>query len=115
MPGAIFEPYDVVVVPFPFTDKPVVKRRPALVLSTQAFSKRHDQLTLAMITTAAQADWPSDIVLRDWRTAGLATACRLRFKLFTLERRLVLRRVGALAQIDRRAVSRALPGIIALS
>ena len=28
-----FEAYDVVVVPFPFTDKLAVKRRPALIIS----------------------------------------------------------------------------------
>jgi mRNA interferase MazF len=30
--------WDVVVVPFPFTDSPASKRRPALVLSLRAFN-----------------------------------------------------------------------------
>ena len=34
-----FEPYDDgVVVPFPFTDKLVVKRRPALIISNHSFN-----------------------------------------------------------------------------
>jgi len=108
MPGTIFEPFDVVVVPFPFTDKPVVKRRPALVASSRAFNDNHDQLILAMITAAARSDWPSDTHIRNWRAAGLAVPCRVRLKLFTLESRVIVRRLGALAAEDRQTVQAAL-------
>ena len=108
MPGATFEPFDVVVVPFPFTDKSAFKRRPALVASSRAFNDRHDHLILAMITTAARSNWPSDIHIRDWRAGGLAVPCRVRLKLFTLDRRAIVRRVGSLAAEDREAVGAAL-------
>ena len=108
MPGATFEPFDVVVVPFPFTDKSALKRRPALVTSSRAFNDRHDHLVLAMITSAARSDWPSDTHIRDWRAAGMAVPCRVRLKLFTLERRAIIRRVGALAAEDREAARAAL-------
>ena len=32
------DPLDVVAVPFPFTERPAVKRRPALVVSSAAFN-----------------------------------------------------------------------------
>jgi mRNA interferase MazF len=115
MPGATFEPLDVVVVPFPFSDKSAVRRRPALVISGRAFNLAHDQLILAMITSAAQSAWPSDIALRDWRAAGLAVACRLRFKLFTLEKRLILRKVGALGEADGHAIRTAMGKTLALA
>lgn len=108
MPGATFDPFDVVVVPFPFTDKPVAKRRPAVVISGAAFNASHNQLILAMITSARHGDWPSDVRLEDWRGAGLAAACRVRFKLFTLVKSLILRRVGALTAADRQGVQKAL-------
>jgi mRNA interferase MazF len=103
-----FEPFDVVVVPFPFTDKIGAKRRPALVLSTSAFNQRHHQLVLAMITSARQSDWPSDVHLGGWADAGLSVPCRVRFKLFTLDGDQILKRAGSLAQDDRQAVRRAL-------
>ncbi len=108
MPGAIYDPFDVVVVPFPFTDRPVVKRRPALVISARAFNDRHDQIVLAMITTAKGSDWPSDTPIEHWREAGLTTTCKVRVKLFTLEKALISRRLGCLDVEDRLSVGVAL-------
>lgn len=76
------EPLDVVAVPFPFTDRPAVKRRPALVVSSAAFNQAHAQSILAMITSA-RSTWPSDVALRDWRQAGLHVPCPVRLKLFS--------------------------------
>jgi len=115
MPGATFEPFEVVAVPFPFTDKPVVKRRPALVLSVRAYNDRHRHLVLAMITSARHGPWPSDVSLDDWREARLNAPCRVRFKLFTLDVTLILRRVGALADADRRAVQAMLAKCLAVA
>lgn len=48
-----FEAFDVVVVPFPFTDRSTTKRRPALVLSDRdMFNARVGQVVMAMITSA---------------------------------------------------------------
>ena len=103
-----FEPLDVVVVPFPFTDRQATKRRPALVLSTAAFNRNHGQSILAMITSSTVDPWPSDVAIEDWRDADLSVPCRVRFKLFTLEHSLVLRHLGALSAHDGRTVRGAL-------
>ncbi len=108
-----YEPFDIVVLPFPFTDRPAVKRRPALIVSGVSFNDHHDQCVFAMITTGRHSDWPSDVRVQDWRAAGLSVACRVRFKLFTLEKAMILRRVGALTAHDRAAVNKALSGCIA--
>jgi len=104
MPGATFEAFDVVVVPFPFTDKTTTRRRPALVLSTAAFNAAHDHAILALITAARHSDWPSDTTLSAWREAGLVAPCRVRLKVFTLPLERVVTRLGQLAAEDRSAV-----------
>jgi mRNA interferase MazF len=106
--------YEIVVVPFPFTDRSVNKRRPALALSDQRFSEGSRHTLLAMITSAKNSEWPLDVPL-DFAAAGLSAACKVRFKLFTLDNRLVLRRVGILSQSDRRAVEQALRALLAFS
>ena len=114
MPGATFEAFDIVVVPFPFTDRAATRRRPALVVSTTLFNRDHDHCVLAMITTAKQSHWPTDAPLADWRGSGLVAACRVRFKLFTLERSLVLRRLGSLSAADRARVVTGLMACLAI-
>ena len=101
------EPLDVVAVPFPFTDRPAAKRRSVLVVSSAAFNRAHAQSILAMIT-AARSAWPSDVVIRHWREAGLHVPCRVRLKLFTLDDALILRKLGALSKRDGEAISDAL-------
>ena len=59
----MLQPFEVVVVPFPFVDRAVARRRPALVVSTEAFNAAHPATVLAMITTARASDWASDVVL----------------------------------------------------
>jgi mRNA interferase MazF len=93
--------FDVVVVPFPFTDRTSSKRRPALVLSSQAFNQASRHAVLAMITSAQQSAWPGDCLLEDLSAAGLTAACLARLKLFTLDERLIIRACGHLAAADQ--------------
>ena len=108
-----FEALEVVVVPFPFTDRRAARRRPALIVSASEFNRVHDQSILAMITSAG-SNWPSDVPLQAWRQAGLNVPCKIRFKLFTLDNDLIVRKVGALAERDRLAAKQALSRFLAI-
>jgi len=99
--------WDVVVVPFPFSEKAGTKRRPALVLSRKAFNAS-GHVVLAMITTSAHHAWPGDVDIEDKDAAGLPLPCIVRLKLFTLDARLLTKRIGALSASDRRHVTTAL-------
>lgn len=107
MRGATFDPLDLVVVPFPFTDRRTAKRRPALIVSSAAFNAGHHQSILAMITSA-RTQWQSDVAIQDWRQAGLNVPCKVRLKLFTLDDGMIVSKIGALTERDRRAVRNAL-------
>lgn len=104
----IYDAYEVVVVPFPFTDRSADKRRPALVLSSgSAFGNRARHSVMAMITSEKDgaARWPLDVAITDLRAAGLPAASIVRMKLFTLDHRLVIRRLGRLSTSDRASVA----------
>jgi mRNA interferase MazF len=100
----VLQALDVVVVPFPFTDRNASKRRPALVVSGEKFNQTTGHSVLAMITSASQSAWAADVALADWKAAGLAQPCVARLKLFTLDHRLVIRKAGRLGKADARAI-----------
>lgn len=105
---------DVVVVPFPFSDRAVAKARPALVVSPSGHNERNSETLLAMITTAPAGPRPSDTALVDLGEAGLKSDCVVRLKLFTLDNRIISRRIGRLSDADRARCSIALRGLIAV-
>lgn len=96
-------PGDVVVVPFPFTDRATTKRRPALVCSSESYNRHTRHVILAMITTAQHSAWMDDVPLHDLEPTGLPSPSVVRWKLFTLEASFVLRKAGALSKRDRAA------------
>ena len=106
--------FDVVVVPFPFTDRQASKRRPALVVSHSAFNQPSAHSVLAMITSAEQFPWAGDCPIQDISFAGLPTACLIRLKLFTLDHRLIIRKAGVLSPGDQKRLRGAWKGLLAV-
>ncbi|MDD5084220.1 MAG: type II toxin-antitoxin system PemK/MazF family toxin [Candidatus Moranbacteria bacterium] len=111
-----YERFEIVKVPFPFTDRPAAKTRPALVLSDgSAFNDAIGQSVMAMITTAHHSQWPLDTPIVAWTDAGLPAASVIRLKLFTLDQRLILARWGRLGTADQAAFTANLKRLLALT
>lgn len=100
----ISDRWDVVIVPFPFTDRPTSKRRPAVTLSQREFNA-YGHSVVAMITTKVDPPWPGDTPLGDPSEAGLPMASTVRLKVFTLDNRLIARIAGVLSSGDRTRVA----------
>ena len=102
------QPFDVVLLPFPYSDKSAEQRRPTLVLSRPEMSAATGLLWVAMITTSRRERF-GDAVIGDLASAGLPQASRLRAsKLASVEAEWVIRRLGALAEPDRASARLAL-------
>ncbi len=106
------KPGMVVRVPFPFVDSAEVKHRPALVLSSEEFNRKHAHVVLAMNTSAKHARWPSDVPIADLDSAGLSVASIVRFKVFTLDARLVAGSLGRLSSANWKAAKTELRQIL---
>jgi mRNA interferase MazF len=107
-----YEPFDVVVVPFPFTDSSRTKRRPALVLSQKSnFGAIIEHSVLAMITSQKNEPWPLDVAIKNKKQSGLTAPSMVRMKLFTLDNRFILRKIGHLSKADQKQVKQSLSKI----
>jgi mRNA interferase MazF len=93
---------DVVLCRFPFTSGVAAKVRPALVL----FDLSHD-LIVCRITSAPAVD-PLDVTVDHWQAAGLNQRSTVRLnRIVTIERSIVLRKLGTLDSADQAHVRQA--------
>jgi mRNA interferase MazF len=99
------QPFDIVVVPFPYADKLAEKRRPAVVISATAVSDRYKLVWLAMVTSASNPRWDCDVDISDLKPTHLPAPSRIRpVKIATADTACVLRRIGQLSAADAKAL-----------
>lgn len=92
-------PGDVVLVPFVGVDG--VKRRPAVVVSSDNYHSCRPDVIIALLTSQiAKATRPTDYVLRDWIAAGLKLPSAFRSFLRTEAVKDVLGQIGVLSAHD---------------
>jgi mRNA interferase MazF len=107
-----FLPFDVVVVPFPYADRLAEKRRPALVISNRKLAL-HGLVWLAMITSADNERWPSDVPIGDLKRSGLPAPSLVRpAKIACIEPTRIDRRIGRLDKVEARMVGQRLRGFL---
>jgi mRNA interferase MazF len=95
-----FDPGDVVIVPFPFTDFTTLKQRPCVVLSSARFNDSHPDVILAAVTSRV-SDRPSEdeyvLTAKEWAAAALPKPSMVKAgKIVTIDQRLVRKTLGHL-------------------
>ncbi len=103
---------DVLLVPFPFTDQSTTKRRPAVVVSSAAYHRERPDLVILAITSQARPQALGEAAIAKWKEAGLLRPSVMKPVLATIERGLVLRKLGRLADPDRAALRQVLGEIL---
>ena len=109
---ARFAAFDIVVVPFPYADRLAEKRRPALVISDAKLAP-YGLVWVAMITSAENEHWPSDVTIANLDRAGLPAPSVVRpAKIACIEAARVERRAGRLEKATARMVAQRLRGFL---
>jgi mRNA interferase MazF len=104
---------DVVVVPFPFTDQTATKRRPVVVVSSEAYNRERPDIILMAVTSQVRpTPTVGEAAVVEWRAAGLLKPSVIKPVVTTIEANLVVRRLGVLGADDRRALHEALAAIL---
>ena len=103
----VVKPWDVVVMPFPYSDKLAEKRRPALVVSFDKFNKETGLLWVAMITSTENIGWRGDVQIPILGKSGLTTPSIIRTaKLATIEQNRVVKVIGRIDAKTAKKVKR---------
>ena len=96
---------DIVLVPFPFTDQSGAKKRPAVVVSSDAYHKARSDLVIMAITGRVTSPGRfGDVEVQRWREAGLLKRSVVKPIMTTVEKKLVLRKLGRLTADDTGAL-----------
>ena len=107
---------DIVLVEMPFTDEPGRKKRPAVVLSSEAFNSSGTKIIVAAITSNLNAPFrPGDTTLGDWKESGLLLPSAVRGYLGMADQRHIGRLLGKMTAIDLAQVEQGIAQILALS
>lgn len=104
---------DIVLVPFPFTDQSAAKRRPAVVISSQAYHRTRPDLIIRAVTSQrSPATTVGEVTVHDWQGAGLLKPSVIKPVLTTIEPTLVLKKLGRLTPQDQTVLKEALAMIL---
>jgi mRNA interferase MazF len=99
-------PFDVVLLPFPFTDLRTTRQRPCVILA--AFRPRGLPLhyVVAMVTSQLSGlAFPGDTLLTKWGAAGLPKPSLVRLaKVVTVDDSLIRKKLGAIHTADRKTI-----------
>lgn len=95
---------DVVLVSFVFSDETGERRRPAVIVSSEAYHKSRQETIIAAITSRTDRILAGDYLIKDWREAGLLFPSLATAIIRTIKQAMLSRRLGTMSQADMEAI-----------
>jgi mRNA interferase MazF len=111
----IYRRGDIILVEIAFSGAVGSKRRPAVVISVEAFNRAGIKLIVAAVTGNVSPPFrPGDTLLNDWSEGGLLKPSAVRGVLATVDRSDIVRVLGTLSPRDFDEVERGIANILGL-
>jgi mRNA interferase MazF len=105
---------DVLLVPFPFTDQTTTKKRPTIVISSNAYNRQKTDILLIAVTSQIHTQLEfGEMLINEWEKAGLIKLSAVKPIITTLEKHLVIKKLGKLEAKDIQSLKNLLQQIIA--
>lgn len=96
-----YKKWDIVLVPFPFTDLSSYKKRPSMIVSPDNFNLNED-LVIAFITSNIPEILRfGDFEIKDLKTSGLPKPSIIRMKFTTINKSIIIKKIGELSESER--------------
>lgn len=95
-----YKKWDIVLVPFPFTDLTTSKKRPGLVISPDEYNKGPDILILFITSKLDREERLGDYKIERWDESKLPKPSMIRMKFATIDKSIVVKKIGRLSEFD---------------
>jgi mRNA interferase MazF len=105
---------DVVLVSFVFSDETGERRRPAVIVSSEAYHKSREEAIIVAITSRTDRILTGDHLIRDWREAGLLFPSVATGIIRTIKQDMLNHRLGTMSQADMEVIAANLRAALSL-
>ncbi|TAL26924.1 MAG: type II toxin-antitoxin system PemK/MazF family toxin [Nitrospirae bacterium] len=110
-----YEKGDVILVPFPFSNQSAIKKRPAIVISSNAYNRISADIVIMAVTSQIEKTiGVGECLIKDWQNAGLLKSSAIKPAISTIEKTLILKKMGSLSRGDFISMENALKEILDL-
>lgn len=92
----VYKKWELVLVPFPFTDLSSTKRRPALIVSPDKYNAGKDVVIVYVTSQIYSPPRLGDYKLLDWKTSGLPKPSMVRMKFATIDKSIIVKKIGTI-------------------
>ena len=105
---------DVVLVSFIFSDETGERRRPAVIVSSDAYHQSRQEAVIAAITSRTDRILEGDYLISDWQGAGLLFPSVATGIIRTIKQGMIARKLGSMPASDMRSIDSKLKLILGL-
>jgi len=96
----VYKKWDIILIPFPFTNLRTNKKRPGLIVSPNEYNDKYD-LVIAFITSKLDSNYRvGDYKIKNWERSNLPKPSMIRMKFATIDKSLVIKKIGRLFEKD---------------
>jgi len=105
---------DVILVGFVFSDETGERRRPAVIVSSEAYHTSRQEAIIAAITSRTDRILVGDHLISDWQGAGLLFPSVATGIIRTIKQGMIAKKLGNMPHPDMRAIEEKLRDALGL-
>ena len=95
-----YKKWDIVLVPFHFTDLSAVKKRPGLIISPNEYNGGQDVIIAFVTSKFATQHRLGDYKIIEWEKSNLPKPSMIRMKFATIDKSIIIKTLGRLQEKD---------------
>ena len=106
---------DIILVPFPFSNQTFSKKRPAVVISSDFYNSRYLDIIIMAVTSNTQNPLRTgECLIEDYASAGLLKPSVIKSAISSINKSLILKKLGALSSGDLDLLDKTLKELLSL-